>query len=298
MRFLLEAIRPELQQYFIERNYDGRPFDRDTRTVIYERAKGIHGEQAFGTERDVDEPGYECLLHIDRPARPARRAAARADRRPGLHAALRHGAAERVGDELRRAVGATRCAALNGGAALGGFAHDTGEGGLTKYHLESGGDLDLGDRQRLLRRAHRRTATSTRTSSPTRPRTTQVKCVSLKLSQGAKPGIGGVLPGREGHAGDRRGARRPAGREVRQPAAPPGVLDAARARAVHRPDARAGRRQAGRVQALRRLARTSSWRSARRWSRRASRRTSSSSTAPRAAPAPRRWSSRTTSARR
>ena len=63
MRFLLEKIRPEIQQYFIERNYDGRPFDRDTRSVIYERAKGIHGEKAFGTELDVNEVGYEFVLH-------------------------------------------------------------------------------------------------------------------------------------------------------------------------------------------------------------------------------------------
>src|ERR1700761_8212528 len=62
-RFMLEAIRPELQQYFIERNTDGRPYDRDTRTAIYERAKGIKDEQAFGTEREVTEPGYEWLLH-------------------------------------------------------------------------------------------------------------------------------------------------------------------------------------------------------------------------------------------
>src|SRR3984885_8907052 len=66
-RFALEAIRPELQQYFIERNYDGRPFDRDTRTSIYERAKGIHGEQAFGTEREVNEVGYEYLVHSVAP---------------------------------------------------------------------------------------------------------------------------------------------------------------------------------------------------------------------------------------
>jgi len=57
LRFLLEALRPEIQQYFIERNYDGVPYDRDTRTVIYERAKGIHGEQAFGTERNVKPAG-------------------------------------------------------------------------------------------------------------------------------------------------------------------------------------------------------------------------------------------------
>ena len=62
MRFLLEALRPELQQYFIERNFDGRPFDRDVRTLIYERAKGTNAEMAFGTERDIDAIGYEPTL--------------------------------------------------------------------------------------------------------------------------------------------------------------------------------------------------------------------------------------------
>src|SRR6476661_3587328 len=67
IRFLMEDIRPELQQYFIERNYDGRPYDRDIRSLIYERAKNVAGEQAFGTERDVYEPGYEYLVHSTAP---------------------------------------------------------------------------------------------------------------------------------------------------------------------------------------------------------------------------------------
>src|SRR5699024_978018 len=67
MRYLLEGIRPELQQYFIERNWDGRPYDRDTRSIIYQRAKGIQGEQAFGTERDVNRTGYEYLVHTVAP---------------------------------------------------------------------------------------------------------------------------------------------------------------------------------------------------------------------------------------
>ena len=70
LRYLLEDIRPELQQYFIERNWDGRPFDRDTRSVVYERAKGIHGERPFGTELDVNEVGYEYLVHSAAPADP------------------------------------------------------------------------------------------------------------------------------------------------------------------------------------------------------------------------------------
>src|SRR6478735_9426915 len=70
MRFLLEKIRPELQQYFIERNWDGRPFDRDTRSSIYQRAKNLKEEQPFGTERDVEAPGYEYLVHSTRPVDP------------------------------------------------------------------------------------------------------------------------------------------------------------------------------------------------------------------------------------
>ena len=60
-------MRPELQQYFIERNFDGRPYDRDTRSIIYQRAKGIEGVKAFGTERDVNEVGYEYLVHATAP---------------------------------------------------------------------------------------------------------------------------------------------------------------------------------------------------------------------------------------
>ena len=63
LRFLLEDLRPEIQQYFIEPNFDGRPFDRDVRSLIYERAKGTAAEMAFGTERDIDEIGYEYLVH-------------------------------------------------------------------------------------------------------------------------------------------------------------------------------------------------------------------------------------------
>jgi glutamate synthase domain-containing protein 2 len=192
LRFLLETLRPELQQYFIERNWDGRPFDRDTRTVIYERAKGIHGEQAFGTERDVEEPGYEWLVQtiapVPAPAAPPRVVVGGPDCRRPYSMSLLNVSAMSFG-----ALSANAIRALNRGAAAGGFAHDTGEGGLSEHHRENGGDLiwELGtgyfgartetgefDPERFARRA----------ADP------QVKCVSLKLSQGAKPGIGGVLP--------------------------------------------------------------------------------------------------------
>ncbi len=192
MRFLFEAIRPEMQQYFIERNYDGRPYDRDTRTVIYERAKGIHGEQAFGTERDMAEPGYEWLLHsaaaLDPPDEQPRVRIGGPDCTQPYDMALLNVSAMSFG-----ALSANAIRALNGGAKLGGFAHDTGEGGLTKYHLENGGDLiwEIGS-------GYFGARTKDGNFDPgmfsEKAAHEHVKCVSLKLSQGAKPGIGGVLP--------------------------------------------------------------------------------------------------------
>jgi glutamate synthase domain-containing protein 2 len=191
-RFLLEDIRPELQQYFIERNYDGRPYDRDTRSVIYERAKGIHGEQAFGTERDVAEVGYEFVIHSTAPLQadeeqPRVRVGGPDCTQP-YDMALLNVSAMSFG-----ALSANALRALNAGAKAGGFAHDTGEGGLTKYHLEGGGDIiwEIGS-------GYFGTRTKDGDFDPEKFRDKaahpQVKCVSLKLSQGAKPGIGGVLP--------------------------------------------------------------------------------------------------------
>jgi len=192
LRFLFEAIRPEIQQYFIERNYDGRPYDRDTRTVIYERAKGIHGEQAFGTERDVAAPGYEWLLHtnaaLDPPDRPPRVRVGGPDCTKPYEMALLNVSAMSFG-----ALSANAIRALNGGARLGGFAHDTGEGGLTTYHLENGGDLiwEIGSGYYGARTKEGRFDPDMFAEKAAHE---HVKCVSLKLSQGAKPGIGGVLP--------------------------------------------------------------------------------------------------------
>jgi len=192
MRFLLEAIRPELQQYFIERNYDGRPFDRNTRSSIYQRAKGLKEEQPFGTERDVDEPGYEYLVHstkpVDVPEAEPRVSIGGPHCTQPYSMALMNVSAMSFG-----ALSANAIMALNSGARLGGFAHDTGEGGLSKYHRQ-GGDLvwEIGS-------GYFGARTEDGDFDPARFRDTsaddQVKMVSLKLSQGAKPGIGGVLPG-------------------------------------------------------------------------------------------------------
>lgn len=191
-RFGLEAIRPEIQQYFIERNYDGRPYDRDIRSVIYERAKGIHGEQAFGTERDVGEVGYEYLLHSTFPAvqlkEPPRVRIGGPDCSKPYEMALLNVSAMSFG-----ALSANALRSLNLGAKLGGFAHDTGEGGLSRYHLENGGDLvwEVGS-------GYFGTRTKDGDFDPDmfadKASHDSIRMVELKLSQGAKPGIGGVLP--------------------------------------------------------------------------------------------------------
>jgi glutamate synthase domain-containing protein 2 len=193
LRFALEALRPELQQYFIERNFDGRPFDRDTRSIVYERAKGTDAEEPFGTELDLYRTGSEFLTPSMAPRSvpteaPCVRIGGPECTRP-YDMALLNVSAMSFGSLSANAV-----LALNTGAQLGGFAHDTGEGGLSEYHLRPGGDLvweigtgyfgcrtddgDFDERQFAEKAAHE-----------------QVKCVSLKIGQGAKPGIGGVLPG-------------------------------------------------------------------------------------------------------
>ncbi|EFL03248.1 glutamate synthase(ferredoxin) [Streptomyces sp. SPB78] len=193
LRFLLESLRPELQQYFVERNFDGRPYDRDTRSIVYERAKGVDAEQPFGTERDVYAVGHESLVPSLAPVRQPEEAPrvriGGPDCTQPYDMALLNVSAMSFGSLSANAI-----LALNTGAARGGFAHDTGEGGLSEYHLRPGGDLvweigtgyfgcrtpdgDFDPEQFAEKAAH-----------------PAVRCLSLKLSQGAKPGIGGVLPG-------------------------------------------------------------------------------------------------------
>ena len=191
MRFLLEALRPEIQQYFIERNFDGRPFDRDVRSLIYERAKGTAAELAFGTERDIDAIGYEYLVHSARPVEPPdepyRVRVGGPDCTRPYDMALMNVSAMSFG-----AFSGNALRALNNGARKGGFAHDTGEGGLTPYHL-GGADViwELGS-------GYFGARTKDGAFDPDqfadKAAHELVKCVSIKLSQGAKPGIGGVLP--------------------------------------------------------------------------------------------------------
>ncbi|MGP9022926.1 FMN-binding glutamate synthase family protein [Streptomyces sp. BR1] len=192
LRFLMEWLRPELQQYFIERNFDGRPYDRDVRTIVYQRAKGEEAEEPFGTERNMYADGYEYLVPSMAPVDvrdepPVVRVGGPGCAKP-YDMALLNVSAMSFG-----ALSSNAILALNRGAALGGFAHDTGEGGLSEHHLRHGGDLiwEIGTGYFGCRTSD---GGFDAAMFADKSAAEQVKCVSLKLSQGAKPGFGGVLP--------------------------------------------------------------------------------------------------------
>lgn len=192
LRYLFEDIRPEIQQYFIESNIDAFPIEREMRALVYQRAKGELETRPFGTQRDVYRVGYEWAAHSLSGVQP-------------------------LTEDPRLEVGGPECSkkystsvlsisamsfgalsphailALSGAARLGGFAHNTGEGGISRYHIEGGADLiwqigtgyfgcrtpDGGFDPEQFRDAAAKK---------------QVRMIELKLSQGAKPGHGGVLP--------------------------------------------------------------------------------------------------------
>lgn len=191
-RWLFEDLRPFLRAYIVESDLDGRPFSHDERALVYARAKGDISTHPFGTELDVYSDEYEWLAHSIAPSRDA----------PG-DTRVRVG-----GDQCARpydaarlnisamsfgALGANAIEALNLGARLGGFYHDTGEGGLSPYHLKHGGDVvwEIGSGYFGCRDSeghfdpHR---------FADRAANDAVKMTEIKLSQGAKPGHGGLLP--------------------------------------------------------------------------------------------------------
>lgn len=192
-RYLLNKIRPQIQQYFIERDWDGRPFNRTTREDIYARAKNEKHEESFGSLEDVEKVGGEWLVHsmtpLDPPETPPRVRVGGPECKRPYDMSLLNVSAMSFG-----ALSANAIRALNEGAAKGGFAHDTGEGGISDYHREGGGALvwEIGT-------GYFGARTPSGDFDPAefadKSADDQVKMVSLKLSQGAKPGLGGVLPG-------------------------------------------------------------------------------------------------------
>ena len=192
IRFLLEEIRPEMRQYFFESEKNGKPFSRDTRAVIYQRAKMVLDKRPFGTQEDIYASGYEWMHHSVAPKPLAdehfRIKIGGPDCTKPYSASVLNISAMSFG-----ALSANAVRALNAGAKKGNFAHDTGEGGVSPYHRENGGDLiwEIGSGYFGCRNPDG-------TFNPEKFAATagddQIKMVELKISQGAKPGHGGVLP--------------------------------------------------------------------------------------------------------
>jgi glutamate synthase domain-containing protein 2 len=191
LRFLLEGIRPEMRQYFFEGDKDGAPFARDQRAIVYQRAKKDLDKRPFGTQHNVYQEQYEWLHHSIAP-KPAlahdqmRVSIGQGER--AYTASLLNISAMSYGSLSANAI-----RSLNKGAQIGGFFHDTGEGGVSPYHREFGGDLvwELGSGYFGARGTDGNFDPVKFAEAAADP---QIKMVELKLSQGAKPGHGGVLP--------------------------------------------------------------------------------------------------------
>ncbi|MBT4791887.1 MAG: FMN-binding glutamate synthase family protein [Halobacteriovoraceae bacterium] len=193
-RYLLESIRPEIQQYFVERFDDGRPFSREQRSVVYQRAKGDTDKSAFGTQHDVYAAGAEWLEHSMNPAEEINEGEGRV--LIGNEQCSKPYSASRLNISAMSygSLSKTAVEALNWGAKLGGLFHNTGEGGISPYHLKHGGDLcwQVGTGYFGCRNSD---GTFNADMFKEKSSLEQIKLIELKISQGAKPGHGGILPG-------------------------------------------------------------------------------------------------------
>ncbi len=192
-RYVLESIRPEINQYFIENNTDGRPFNRNERSIIYQRAKKQLDTVPFGTQLNVNSIGYEWVNHsitahhVDPTT--FRVTVGGPDCKQPYSASLLNISAMSYGSLSRNAV-----EALNAGAKIGDFAHNTGEGSISMAHMKHGGDLiwQIGTGYFGCRTPDGKFNPETFKERAT---LNQVKMIEIKISQGAKPGHGGILPG-------------------------------------------------------------------------------------------------------
>jgi glutamate synthase domain-containing protein 2 len=190
-RYGLEAIGPEMRQYFIQSDTAEVPFSREQRALVYQRAKGVNDVRPFGSLHDPYAVDYEWINHSLAPARIAS-----ADFRIVVGAGRAQPYAASVFNISAMSFGSLSAAAiraLNGGARQGGFYHDTGEGSISPYHREAGGDLvwEIGSGYFGCRNDD---GSFSEERFAANARDPQVRMIEVKLSQGAKPGHGGVLP--------------------------------------------------------------------------------------------------------
>ena len=194
-RYMLESIRPEIMQYFVETDTEGRPLNRILRSLVYRRAKGENDTEPFGTQMDIYHSGYEWMEHSmyakNNPKNigefPRLKIGGK-DCKQTYFSSLLNISAMSFGSSSKNAV-----LAMNKGAKMGNFAQNTGEGGISDYHLEHGGDLiwQIGTGYFGCRKEDGSFNEETFRENALRP---QVKMIEIKLSQGAKPGHGGILP--------------------------------------------------------------------------------------------------------
>ena len=201
LRFLLEYIRPEIRQYFVESDSDATPFSRSQRSLVYQRAKGDPDKRPFGTQLDVHAPGYEWINHSVAPSKvsshdfrtwiggePGKPQVGQKPCTQPYSASIFNISAMSFG-----ALSANAILALNQGAKRGGFAHDTGEGSISQHHRVHGGDL-IWEVASGYFGCRNDDGTFNADKFAANANDPQVKMIELKLSQGAKPGHGGILP--------------------------------------------------------------------------------------------------------
>ena len=217
MRYILESIRPEIQQYFVESDTSGAPFSREYRALVYQRAKKQRDTRPFGTIFDVYRNGYEWVNHSMAPKAvfdhdPRVKFGGVACKKP-YNASILNISAMSYGALSKNAI-----MALNKGAKIGGFAHNTGEGGISPYHLEHGGDLiwQIGTGYFGCRDDNGNFDAKLFADQSKRD---VVKMIEIKISQGAKPGHGGILPAVKLTAEIAQIRNVPMGRDVISPSA-------------------------------------------------------------------------------
>ncbi|MFQ6612592.1 MAG: FMN-binding glutamate synthase family protein [Fidelibacterota bacterium] len=194
-RYIMESLRPKVYQYFVESDVDGRPINRIFRSLVYQRAKGDLDTAPFGTQVDVYRIGYEWMAHSLKAINYKRC-------NPDLRILVGSGQCQQpysasvlnISAMSFGALSKNAILALNKGAHQGNFAHNTGEGGLSPYHLEGGGDIiwQIGTGYFGCRNQEGQFSSTAFEKNALQE---AVKMIEIKLSQGAKPGHGGILPG-------------------------------------------------------------------------------------------------------
>lgn len=194
IRFLVESVRPELRQYLFETDFEKLPFSRTQRSLVYARSKNEPDQRPFGTLVDSYATGHEFIGHSIRPTPAADPASFRITIGNDQCAKPYSGSVFNVSAMSFGALSGNAIMALNNGAKIGGFAQDTGEGGISPHHRRHGGDLIWQIASGYFGCRNEDGSFSPELFSA-RASDDQVKMIEIKLSQGAKPGHGGILPG-------------------------------------------------------------------------------------------------------